>query len=75
MVRRWDVETGKCVAEAALHGKQVMDMQMSADGTHFITASSDRTSKLVDTQVGGGGGGLLVGWGCACCSPVLVGCC
>ncbi|PSC70882.1 eukaryotic translation initiation factor 3 subunit I-like [Micractinium conductrix] len=50
VVRRWDVETGKCVAEAALHGKQVMDMQMSADGTHFITASSDRTSKLVDTQ-------------------------
>lgn len=26
--------------------------QMSVDGTHFITASPDRTSKLVDTQVG-----------------------
>jgi translation initiation factor 3 subunit I len=50
-VRRWDVETGKCLAEAKLHEKQIGDMQMSVDGTHFITASTDRTSKLVDTQV------------------------
>lgn len=50
MVRRWDVETGKCLAEKQLHEKQVMDMQMSTDGTHFITASTDRTAKLVDTQ-------------------------
>jgi hypothetical protein len=56
MVRRWDVEAGKCVAEAQLHDKQISDMQMSVDGTHFITASTDRTSKLVDSQVGRVGG-------------------
>ncbi|PRW45076.1 Eukaryotic translation initiation factor 3 subunit I [Chlorella sorokiniana] len=50
MVRRWDVETGKVLQEAQLHEKQISDMQMSVDGTHFITASPDRTSKLVDTQ-------------------------
>ena len=51
LVRRWDVEAGKCVAEAALHEKQISDMQLSPDGTHFITASTDRTAKLVDTKV------------------------
>ena len=56
IVRRWDVESGKCVAEAQLHEKQISDMQMSADGTHLITASTDRTAKLVDTQVGAGDG-------------------
>ena len=56
MVRRWDVEAGKCVAEAQLHDKQISDMQMSVDGTHFITASTDRTSKLVDSQVRRTGG-------------------
>lgn len=48
-LRRWDVETGKLLLEAQLHTKQVMDVQISADGTHFVTASTDRTSKLVDT--------------------------
>lgn len=28
-----------------------MDLQMYGDGTHFVTASNDRSSKLVDTQV------------------------
>ncbi|KAI3426446.1 hypothetical protein D9Q98_008813 [Chlorella vulgaris] len=50
IVRRWDVETGKCVAQETLHKKQISDIQMSADGTHFITASIDSTAKLVDTQ-------------------------
>lgn len=27
-----------------------MDMQLSKDGTHFITASTDMTAKLVDTE-------------------------
>lgn len=49
-LRRWDVETGKLLLEEQLHKKQVMDVQMSPDGTHFITASTDCTSKLVDTQ-------------------------
>lgn len=49
-VRRWDVETGKQVAEAAIHDKNIQDLQMSADGTHFVTASTDKTAKLVDAQ-------------------------
>lgn len=63
IVRRWDVETGKCVAQETLHKKQISDMQMSADGTHFITASIDSTAKLVDTQVRycGTWGGLWTG--------------
>ena len=48
-VRRWDVETGKMLAEAHLHEKTIQDMQISVDGTHFITASTDRSAKLVDT--------------------------
>ncbi|KAG7670746.1 hypothetical protein Ndes2526B_g01501 [Nannochloris sp. 'desiccata'] len=49
-VRRWDVETGKLLEEVQLHEKTIQDMQMSADGTHFVTASVDRCAKLVDTQ-------------------------
>lgn len=33
-----------------LHKGNVMDMQLSKDGTHFITASTDMTAKLVDTE-------------------------
>lgn len=77
-VRRWDVETGKCVAEAKLHEKQIGDMQMSGDGTHFITASTDRTAKLVDTQAGVGvgverGGGRREGLALACNSTCTSG--
>lgn len=50
IIRRWDTETGKVTAEASIHEKHIMDLQMSADGTHFVTASNDRTAKLVDTQ-------------------------
>ncbi|DBA93000.1 hypothetical protein WJX79_006086 [Trebouxia sp. C0005] len=49
-VRRWDVETGKITAENRIHDADIKDMQLSKDGTHFITASGDRTSKLVDSQ-------------------------
>lgn len=49
-IRRWDVETGKILAEEKLHEKNIQDMQMAPDGTHFITASTDRTAKLVDSQ-------------------------
>ena len=49
-VRRWDVETGKLLHEVQLHEKTIQDMQMSQDGTHFVTASVDRTAKLVDTN-------------------------
>jgi len=49
-VRRYDVETGKPLAEEKLHEGTIQDLQMAADGSHFITASVDRTAKLVDTK-------------------------
>jgi hypothetical protein len=67
------VEAGKCVAEAQLHDKQISDMQMSVDGTHFITASTDRTSKLVWWEGWGLAGGQAGGRGMgapAGCLPV-----
>lgn len=38
------------VEEKQVHEKQVQDMQLSLDGTHVVTASTDRTAKLVDVQ-------------------------
>ncbi|KAK9844159.1 hypothetical protein WJX81_006442 [Elliptochloris bilobata] len=49
-VRRWDVETGKLKLESKIHAGSIADLQMSTDGTHFVTASFDNMSKLVDTQ-------------------------
>jgi translation initiation factor 3 subunit I len=49
VVRRWDVETGKVLLEAAVHTKHISDLQLSPDGTHLITASNDRSAKLLDT--------------------------
>ncbi|KAL3150482.1 hypothetical protein ABBQ32_000304 [Trebouxia sp. C0010 RCD-2024] len=49
-VRRWDVETGKITAENRIHDLDIKDMRFSKDGTHFITASGDRTAKIVDAQ-------------------------
>ncbi|MEW5303151.1 MAG: hypothetical protein WDW36_005871 [Sanguina aurantia] len=50
MMRRWDVETGKMLQEACVHEDAIQDMQMSADGSHVITASLDKSAKLVDVQ-------------------------
>lgn len=49
-VRRWDVETGKMTAENLVHEKHIQDLQMSPDGSHLITASLDKNSKLLDVQ-------------------------
>ncbi|KAK9829979.1 hypothetical protein WJX72_009008 [[Myrmecia] bisecta] len=49
-VRRYDVETGKMLQEEHIHEGYIQDMQMSTDGTHFVTASLDKTAKLVDAQ-------------------------
>jgi hypothetical protein len=43
-------QTGELLAENEIHEEKINDMQFSLDGTHFITASQDRTAKLVDTQ-------------------------
>lgn len=43
------MQTGKAVESRKLHSDMIMDLQLSADGTHFITASTDMSAKLVDT--------------------------
>ena len=43
-------QTGKLIFENPIHGGQINEMRFSVDGTHFITASTDKTAKLVDTQ-------------------------
>lgn len=48
IVRKWDVETGKVIAQSDEHTKMVMSLEMSADRTHFVTASQDCTAKLWD---------------------------
>lgn len=49
-VRRWDVETGKCIQTVCLHESAINDLKFDVDCTHFLTASSDNTSKLVDAD-------------------------
>ncbi len=44
------MQVGKMIEEKQVHEKQVQDMQLSLDGTHVCTASTDRTAKLVDVQ-------------------------
>eukprot|EP00775_Hariotina_reticulata_P001351 gene1351-1692_t len=49
-VRRWDTETGKLLSEAQVHEDAIQDMQLSPDGSYVVTASLDKTAKLVDNQ-------------------------
>lgn len=44
------VQTGQNVESKQLHKGNVMDLQLSKDGTHLITASTDMQAKLVDTE-------------------------
>lgn len=46
----FDVETGKVVEKRAIHEKQINKLQLSYDGTMLITASSDQSAKLFDTE-------------------------
>jgi len=45
---QWDLRTNKIVTTADDHHATINDMQASKDGTMFITASKDNTSKLFD---------------------------
>ncbi|XP_061715620.1 eukaryotic translation initiation factor 3 subunit I [Cydia pomonella] len=47
---QWDLRTGKKVHSIKEHTHQINDMQLSRDGTMFITASKDQTAKLFDTS-------------------------
>jgi translation initiation factor 3 subunit I len=50
-LRRWDVETGKMLQEEQVHEDAVQDMQMAPnEGAYCITASLDKTAKLVDIR-------------------------
>lgn len=42
------VQTGKQVAEKQVHTDSIGDLQFSTDTSHFVTASKDKTAKLVD---------------------------
>jgi len=47
---QWDVKTQKKLQLKSDHGKTIMDMQPSKDGSMFITASRDHTSMLFDAD-------------------------
>jgi len=51
-VAQWDAKTGELIQDVYPHedGAQITDLQWSADRTYFITASKDKTAKLIDTR-------------------------
>mmetsp|Transcript_37121 Transcript_37121/g.82588 ORF Transcript_37121/g.82588 Transcript_37121/m.82588 type:complete len:325 (+) Transcript_37121:167-1141(+) len=49
-MRKWDSETGKMLHEVQVHEDAIQDLQLSADGSYGISASLDKTAKLVDIE-------------------------
>lgn len=47
---QWDVKTQKKLMLKSDHGKTIMDMQHSKDGSMFVTASRDHTAMLFDAD-------------------------
>lgn len=47
-LRRWDAATGEMLQEAQVHEDAIQDMQFAPDGSYVITASLDKTARLVD---------------------------
>uniref|UniRef100_A0A1D1Y0W0 Eukaryotic translation initiation factor 3 subunit I n=1 Tax=Anthurium amnicola TaxID=1678845 RepID=A0A1D1Y0W0_9ARAE len=53
VIRIWDSETGKLLKESDReigHVKTITSLSKSADGSHFITGSSDKSAKLWDIR-------------------------
>ncbi|XP_078445338.1 eukaryotic translation initiation factor 3 subunit I-like [Wolffia australiana] len=53
VIRIWDSETGKLLKESDKetgHTKQITSLSKSADGSHFITGSSDKSARLWDIR-------------------------
>ncbi|CAL1386090.1 unnamed protein product [Linum trigynum] len=53
IIRRWDTETGKLLQESEPevgHTKQITSLAKSADGSHFVTGSLDKSAKLWDIR-------------------------
>ncbi|XP_043661541.1 eukaryotic translation initiation factor 3 subunit I-like [Drosophila teissieri] len=47
----WDIRKGQKVVDSGTdHSAGINDMQLSKDGTMFVTASKDTTAKLFDSQ-------------------------
>ncbi|MDP2438530.1 MAG: hypothetical protein Q8P67_22530 [archaeon] len=49
-VQIWDPNVGKAVHEINDHEKAINDIEFSADGAFFLTASADYTSRLYDSR-------------------------
>lgn len=53
ILRTWDSETGKLLMESdkeSGHQKRITSLSKSADGSHFLTSSLDKSAKLWDTR-------------------------
>ncbi|WVZ21954.1 hypothetical protein V8G54_000498 [Vigna mungo] len=53
VIRIWDSETGKLIKESdkeSGHKKTVTSLVKSADGSHFLTGSLDKSARLWDTR-------------------------
>ncbi|XP_043704021.1 eukaryotic translation initiation factor 3 subunit I-like [Telopea speciosissima] len=53
VIRIWDSETGKLLKESDKetgHQKTIMSLAKSADSSHFLTGSLDKSAKLWDTR-------------------------
>ena len=50
IIRSWDVESGDVLKMSQDHSKQIQHLVMSADGSHFISASLDKTAKVFDSE-------------------------
>jgi translation initiation factor 3 subunit I len=46
----WDLRTGKEINTVKEHTSGINDIQLSKDGTYFVTASRDTTAKLFDAE-------------------------
>mmetsp|Transcript_93 Transcript_93/g.148 ORF Transcript_93/g.148 Transcript_93/m.148 type:complete len:328 (+) Transcript_93:115-1098(+) len=49
-MRKWDTETGQQILEKQVHEDAIQDMQLSPDGSYVVTASLDKTAKLIDLE-------------------------
>ncbi|XP_019464254.1 PREDICTED: eukaryotic translation initiation factor 3 subunit I-like isoform X2 [Lupinus angustifolius] len=53
VIRIWDAETGKLLQESdkeSGHKKTITSLVKSADGSHFLTGSLDKSARLWDTR-------------------------
>ncbi|XP_020255710.1 eukaryotic translation initiation factor 3 subunit I-like [Asparagus officinalis] len=53
ILRTWDTETGSLLKESDKetgHQKRITSISKSADGSHFLTSSLDKSAKLWDTR-------------------------